>query len=86
MYGRQARILLDAIFRIPGPEPTMTSHYVINRLEYIMLLNLPITLSSNSLPIIPIFILIYSPPRSTIKLLTITNYIIHTQLHSICIH
>ena len=61
-----------------------------SRLEYIMLLNLPIILSSNSLlfyllfPILFFFILIYSPPRSTIKLLIITNYIIHTQLH--CIH
>jgi len=56
----------------------------ITRLEYIMLLNLPIILSSNSFlfyllfPFLLFFILIYSPPRSTIKLLIITNCIIHT--------
>ena len=51
------------------------------RLEYIMPLNLPI--NQFLLAIIPIFILIYSPHRSTIKQLTITNYIIYTQLHRI---
>jgi len=52
-----------------------------------MLLNLPIILSSNSFYFTNIsfvfllfFIFIYSPPRSTIKQLTIKNYIIHTQL------
>ena len=58
------------------------------RLEYDY--NVSIILSSNSFflllfSFIFFFILIYSPPRSTlIKLLTITNYIIHTRLH--CIH
>ena len=57
-------------------------HEVSNRLEYIVLLNLPIILSSNSFlfyllfPFLFFFILIYSPPtcRSTIKLLTIKTH------------
>jgi len=50
------------------------------QVEYIMLLNLPIILSSNSFlsyllyPFLFFFTLIYSPHRSTIKQLTITNY------------
>jgi len=43
------------------------------RLEYIMLLNLPIILSSNSFFYFTFFVLIYSPPRSAIKLLTIVT-------------
>ena len=60
------------------------------RLEYSMLLNLPIILSSNSFlfhllfPFLFLFCSrILSPPRSAIKLLKITNYIIHTRGDSI---
>jgi len=49
---------------------------MISRLEYIMLLNLPIIFSSNSFLFHLMFsflFFLYSPPRSTIKLFTITN-------------
>ena len=55
-------------------------NYAVIRLEYIMLLNSPIILSSNSFIFYLLFpFLFFFPPsnRSRIKLLTIANYIIY---------